>query len=395
MSMDYSKIINPVVASVPLSGIRKFFDIVSTMPDAISLGVGEPDFVTPYHIRNAAINSLLDGETQYTSNWGTLSLRREISHYLQSRFNTPYNPEGEILVTVGASEGIDIALRALLSPGDEVLIPEPSYVSYSPCVCFAGGMPVPVPVTAESGFRLEAHALRQVITPRTKALILPYPNNPTGGVMPEAALADIARVIAGTDIMVISDEIYSELTYGEHRHVSFAAIPGMWERTVTINGFSKAFAMTGWRMGYVCAPAPLMAPMFKIHQYATMCAPRQGQVGAEEALRTGRQNNYEAVEAMRQSYDRRRRLMVKGFDAMGLGCFEPLGAFYVFPSIRKTGLSSEDFCTRLLKEEQVACVPGTAFGNSGEGHIRCCYATAVEKLETALERMAAFVGRCG
>ncbi len=391
MSIDYSKYINPRVAAVAPSGIRKFFDIVATMPDAISLGVGEPDFVTPYHIRNAAINSLLDGETQYTSNWGILSLRREIAYYLSSRYHITYDPNQEILVTVGASEGIDLALRSLTNPGDEVLVPEPSYVSYSPSVLFAGGTPVAVKTDNTTAFRLTAQALREKITPRTKALILPYPNNPTGAIMERADLEAVAQVIRESNILVISDEIYSELNYGPEPHVSFASLPDMWERTVTINGFSKAFAMTGWRMGYVCAPAPIVAAMFKIHQYAIMCAPRQGQVAAEEALKNGRENNYDDVAQMRTSYDRRRRLMVDGFCKMDLDCFEPLGAFYVFPSIRKTGLSSEEFCTQLLSRYKVACVPGTAFGQSGEGHIRCCYATAINKLVMALERIEAFI----
>ncbi len=391
MSIDYTKYINQRVAAVAPSGIRKFFDIVATMPDAISLGVGEPDFITPYHIRNAAINSILDGETQYTSNWGILSLRREIAHYLAARYHIQYDPNQEILVTVGASEGIDLALRALVSPGDKVLVPEPSYVSYSPSVLFAGGTPVAVRTDNTTAFRLTAEALREKITPRTKALILPYPNNPTGAIMERADLQSIAQVALDNNILVISDEIYSELTYGPEPHVSFASIDGMWERTITINGFSKAFAMTGWRMGYVCAPAPIVAAMFKIHQYAIMCAPRQGQVAAEEALKAGRENNYDDVAQMRVSYDRRRRLMVDAFCKMGLDCFEPLGAFYVFPSIRKTGLTSEEFCTQLLSRYQVACVPGTAFGQSREGHIRCCYATAINKLSTALERIEAFI----
>ncbi len=391
MSIDYTQFINPQVAAVAPSGIRKFFDIVANMPEAISLGVGEPDFITPYHIRNAAINSLLDGETQYTSNWGLLSLRKEIAYYLSSRYHVAYDPEKEVLVTVGASEGIDLSLRAMLSPGDEVLVPEPSYVSYSPSVLFAGGAPVAVKTDSSSGFRLCAQALLEKITPRTKALILPYPNNPTGAIMEREDLEKVAAVVKQHGILVISDEIYSELTYGPQPHVSFASLAGMWEQTITINGFSKAFAMTGWRMGYVCGPAPLIGAMFKIHQYAIMCAPRQGQVAALQALKSGRENNYDDVTQMRTSYDRRRRLMADGFCKMGLDCFEPLGAFYVFPSIRKTGLSSEEFCTRLLTRHQVACVPGTAFGQSGEGHIRCCYATAIQKLSIALERIEAFL----
>lgn len=391
MSVDYTKYLNPRVAAVPPSGIRAFFDIVATMPEAISLGVGEPDFITPYHIRNAAINSIVDGETQYTSNWGLLSLRKEISLYLKGRYQLSYDPKSEILVTVGASEAIDIALRALICEGDEVLVPQPSYVSYSPSVLFAGGNPVAVVTDSTTDFRLTAKAVRDAMTNKTKALILPYPNNPTGAIMEKADLEELAKVVRETGLIVISDEIYSELNYAPQSHVSFASLPDMWDYTITINGFSKAFAMTGWRMGYVCAPGPLVDVMMKIHQYSIMCAPRQGQVAAEEALRAGRENGYEDVAVMRRSYDRRRRLMVDAFTAMGLDCFEPLGAFYVFPSIRKTGLSSETFCRRLLTEKQVACVPGTAFGQSGEGHIRCCYATALDKLNIALNRMEDFL----
>lgn len=391
--MDYAQFLNPEVVAVPPSGIRRFFDLASTMKDAISLGVGEPDFVTPYHIRNAAIDSILDGETQYTPNRGLLPLRQEICWYLEHRYQTVYNPESEVVVTVGASESIDIALRAMLSPGDEVLVPEPSYVSYSPSVIFAGGTPVGVVTDASNGFRLTPEAVRNAITPRTKALILPYPNNPTGGIMPRAELEALAKVIEEKKIMVISDEIYSELTYGGLHHVSFASLPGMWDYTLTINGFSKAFAMTGWRVGYICGPAEIINVINKIHQYAILCAPRQGQVAALAALREGRENGYAEVLKMRDSYDRRRRLMVEGFRSMGLECFEPLGAFYVFPSIAKTGLTSEEFCERLLHEERVACVPGTAFGPSGEGHIRCSYATAVDKLNLALEKMERFISR--
>ena len=389
--MNYESYLNRDIAAVPPSGIRRFFDIAATMKDAISLGVGEPDFVTPYHIRNAAINSILDGETQYTGNRGLPELLREIAFYLESRCGVSYNPNHEILVTVGASEAIDIALRAIISPGDEVLVPEPSYVSYSPSVIFAGGTPVGVETTADAEFRLTAENVRNAITPRTKALILPYPNNPTGGIMPREDLEKLAEVIREKKILVISDEIYSELTYGGLQHVSFASLPGMWDYTLTINGFSKAFAMTGWRVGYLCGPEPLLSVMLKIHQYSILCAPRAGQVAATEALRTGRENGYEDVIKMRESYDRRRRLMVEGFRSMGLDCFEPLGAFYVFPSIKRTGLSSEEFCTRLLSDKKVACVPGTAFGACGEGHIRCSYATGIDKLNIALDKMSEFV----
>ncbi len=389
--MNYDRFLNPSIAAVPPSGIRKFFDIAATMEDCISLGVGEPDFVTPFHVRTAAINSILDGETQYTANRGTLSLRREISYYLESRYHTPYNPEKEILVTVGASEGIDIALRAICTAGDEVLVPEPSYVSYSPSVIFAGGVAVGVETTAGTDFRLTAEAVRKAITPRTKALILPYPNNPTGAVMEQADLEAVAQVVKENDLFVISDEIYSELTYGDVPHVSFASLPDMWQRTLTINGFSKSFAMTGWRVGYVCGPAPMLEVLVKMHQYAILCAPRQGQAAAEEALKRGRENGYQDVLEMRRSYDRRRRLLVDGFRKLGLDCFTPLGAFYVFPSIKSTGLSSEEFCQQLLNEKHVACVPGTAFGPCGEGHIRCSYATALNKLNLALVKIGEFI----
>lgn len=389
--MNYDRYLNPAVAAVPPSGIRRFFDLAATMRDAISLGVGEPDFITPYHIRNAAINSIIDGETAYTPNRGLLTLRKEISCYLETRYGTAYDPETDIIVTVGASESIDIALRALVGPGDEVLVPEPSYVSYSPSVIFAGGTPVGVETTQETAFRLTAENVRRAITPRTKALILPYPNNPTGGIMEKADLEALAQVVRETGVLVISDEIYSELTYGGRQHVSFASLPGMWDYTLTINGFSKSFAMTGWRVGYVCGPKEIIAVMNKIHQYGILCAPRQGQVAALEALRIGREDGYADVIHMRESYDRRRRLMVEGFRAMGLECFEPLGAFYVFPSIKKTGLTSEAFCQQLLEKERVACVPGTAFGACGEGHIRCSYATSIDKLSIALEKMETFV----
>ena len=390
--MDYSKVINRRVADVPPSGIRKFFDIVRQMPEAISLGVGEPDFVTPWSIRDAAIQSIEDGQTQYTSNWGLETLREKISAYLRMRYHVSYSPKDEVLVTVGASEGIDLAMRALVCPGDEVLIPEPSYVSYAPTVTFAGGTPVPVRTYAKDCFAMTPEALREAITPKTKALILPYPNNPTGGVMTREQLIAIAQELMDTDIIVISDEIYSELVYSGHEHIAFAAINGMRERTITLNGFSKAFAMTGWRVGYACAPRELIAPMFKVHQYTMLCASMQGQVAADRALGRAFETNFEDVRQMVRSYDRRRRLMVEGFNAMGLSCFEPRGAFYVFPSIEKTGLTSDEFCQRLLMEKQVACVPGTAFGACGEGHIRCSYATSLENLTEALKRIREFVG---
>ena len=389
--MRYEDVINQRVANVPPSGIRKFFDIVRQMPDAISLGVGEPDFVTPWAIRDAAIQSIEEGRTQYTSNWGLESLREKIAAYLRMRCHVTYSPKDEVLVTVGASEGIDLALRALVCPGDEVLIPEPSYVSYAPCVTFAGGTAVPVVTRAEDEFALTPDALRAALTPRTKALILPYPNNPTGGVMTRAQLQELARVLDDTGVIVISDEIYSELVYGGHEHTAFASIEGMRERTITLNGFSKAFAMTGWRVGYACAPRELLSPMFKIHQFTMLCASIQGQVAADRALGRAFETGFEDVRTMVRSYDRRRRLMVTALNDMGLTCFEPRGAFYVFPSIASTGLTSEEFCTRLLEEKQVACVPGTAFGASGEGHVRCSYATSIEKLNEALGRIRAFV----
>ena len=389
--MRYEDVINQRVANVPPSGIRKFFDIVRQMPDAISLGVGEPDFVTPWAIRDAAIQSIEEGRTQYTSNWGLESLREKIAAYLRMRCHVTYSPKDEVLITVGASEGIDLALRALVCPGDEVLIPEPSYVSYAPCVTFAGGTAVPVITRAEDEFALTPDALRAALTPRTKALILPYPNNPTGGVMTRAQLQELARVLDDTGVIVISDEIYSELVYGGHEHTAFASIEGMRERTITLNGFSKAFAMTGWRVGYACAPRELLSPMFKIHQFTMLCASIQGQVAADRALGRAFETGFEDVRTMVRSYDRRRRLMVTALNDMGLTCFEPRGAFYVFPSIASTGLTSEEFCTRLLEEKQVACVPGTAFGASGEGHVRCSYATSIEKLNEALGRIRAFV----
>lgn len=389
--MNYDRYLNSRVVSVPPSGIRRFFDLAASRKDAISLGVGEPDFKTPYQIRDAAINSLVDGETQYTANRGLLELRQEIAGYLSGRYNISYDPQKEILVTIGASEAIDVALRALITPGDEVLVPDPSYVSYAPGVIFAGGTPVPVQTRQEDDFRLKPEQLEKAITDKTKLLILPYPNNPTGAIMTKEDLEAIAAVISRHDLLVISDEIYSELVYGGHTHVAFASIDGMYSRTITINGFSKAFAMTGWRVGYACCAEEVISVMNKIHQYSIMCAPRQGQIAAAAALRIGRENNYESVQTMRESYDRRRRLMVNAFREMGLECFEPYGAFYAFPSIRRTGLTSEEFCSRLLQEKNVAAVPGNAFGESGEGHIRCCYATAVDKINIALERMAEFV----
>lgn len=385
------RFINPAVSAVPPSAIRKFFDSASTMKDAISLGVGEPDFVTPFPVRNSAIDSLLDGETQYTTNYGILPLREEISRYLSERFEVGYDPCSEILVTVGASEAIDIALRAILSPGDEVLIPEPCYISYQACTRFAGGAPVQVHTHAANDFELDAGDLEACITPRSKVLLLSYPSNPTGAVLPREKMEAVAKVAIRHDLFVICDEIYSELAYDGFRQTSMASLPGMWERTMTISGFSKAFAMTGFRLGYMCAPQPYVAAAAKIHQYTIMCASRQSQVAAWYALEHSRETGYEDVIRMRESYNQRRRLMLKAFRDMGLECFEPRGAFYMFPSIRKTGLNSEAFCEKLLQEKAVICVPGSAFGDSGEGHIRCCYATATDKLMEAFDRIAAFL----
>jgi len=389
--MNYDKILCQRIKAVPPSGIRKFFDIVSEMKDAISLGVGEPDFHTPWSYSDAAIYSLRSGHTHYTSNWGLLELRQAIARYQGERFGAEYNPANEILVTVGASEGIDLALRALVEPGDEVLVPDPSYVSYAPGVAFSNGVCVTVPTTAENQFKLTPEALKAAITPKTKALILPYPNNPTGGIMTKADMEAIAAVLKDTNIIVISDEIYAELTYTDTPHVSFAAIDGMWERTITLNGFSKAFAMTGWRMGYVCAPKELMESMFKIHQFTMLSAPTASQYAALEALRSGFENNFSDVRKMVDTYDRRRRLIVDGLRKAGLECHEPLGAFYVFPSIQSTGMDSQTFCEKLLWSQKVATVPGDAFGSLGDGFIRCSYAASTENIVKAVERIDAFV----
>ena len=389
--MNYREKMNPAVVMTPPSGIRRFFDLASTMEDAISLGVGEPDFVTPYAIRDAAVNSIVDGGTQYTANRGLMELRQEIAGYLERRFQVSYDPASEMVVTVGASEAIDLCLRVLVAPGDEVLIPDPSYVSYAPGVLFCGGTPVPVRTREENGFRLQAEDVEKAVTERTKALILPYPNNPTGGIMEHDDLSGLADVVRRNNLLVISDEIYGELTYGGNAHVSFASLPGMKEQTLLISGFSKAFAMTGWRVGYVCGPKEILSEVNKIHQYTILCAPRMSQEAALEALRRGRGNDYEDIRRMRDSYDRRRRVIVKGLRELGLDCFEPLGAFYAFPCVRSTGRTSEEFCQELLRSRHVACVPGTAFGASGEGFIRCSYATSMERIEKALELMGRFL----
>ena len=376
------------IVSIPPSGIRKFFDIVSEMPDAISLGVGEPDFDTPWHVREEGIYSLEKGRTFYTSNSGLKELREEIVRYLERRIHVSYDPLREVLITVGGSEGIDAAFRAMLNPGDEVLIPQPSYVSYEPCAVLADGVPVIIELKEENEFRLTKEELLAAITDKTKILVLPFPNNPTGAIMEKEDLEAIAEVCIEKDIFVLSDEIYSELSY-KGDHVSIASLPGMRERTILINGFSKAYAMTGWRLGYACGPADIIAQMTKIHQYAIMCAPTTSQYAAVEALRNGDED----VAMMRESYDQRRRFLMNAFQEMGLSCFEPYGAFYTFPSIKEFGMSSDEFATRLLEEEKVAVVPGTAFGACGEGFLRISYAYSLEQLKEALGRLSHFVAR--
>ena len=374
------------VVKIKPSGIRKFFDIVSEMKDAISLGVGEPDFDTPWHIRDEGIYSLEKGKTFYTSNAGLNELRAEICRYLNRGAHADYNPMKEVLITVGGSEAIDMGLRAMLNPGDEVLIPQPSYVSYEPCTILAGGKPVIIDLKAENEFRLTAEELQAAITDKTKVLILPFPNNPTGAIMEKKDLEAIARVCIENDIFVMSDEIYSELTYKED-HVSIASLPGMKERTILINGFSKAYAMTGWRLGYACGPQEIIAQMTKIHQFAIMCAPTTSQYAAVEALRNGDED----VKMMRDAYNQRRRFLMHAFKEMGLECFEPYGAFYVFPCIKEFGMTSDEFANRFLQEEKVAVVPGTAFGESGEGFVRISYAYSLEQLKAAMEKLAHFI----
>lgn len=374
------------VVKIKPSGIRKFFDIVSERKDAISLGVGEPDFDTPQHIRDEGIYSLEKGKTFYTSNSGLKELREEICTYLKRRVHIEYEPMSEVIITVGGSEAIDIGLRAMLNPGEEVLIPQPSYVSYEPCTILAGGKPVIIDLKAENEFRLTAQELREAITDKTKVLILPFPNNPTGAIMEREDLEAIAEVCIEKDIFVMSDEIYAELTY-KGEHVSIANIPGMKERTILINGFSKAYAMTGWRLGYACGPKEIIAQMTKIHQFAIMCAPTTSQYAAIEALRNGDED----VKMMRSSYDQRRRFLMNAFKEMGLECFEPYGAFYVFPCIKEFGMTSDEFATRFLQEENVAVVPGTAFGDSGEGFLRISYAYSLEQLKAAMTKMASFI----
>ncbi|MFG6329901.1 MAG: aminotransferase class I/II-fold pyridoxal phosphate-dependent enzyme [Lachnospiraceae bacterium] len=376
------------VTGIKPSGIRKFFDIVSEMKDAISLGVGEPDFDTPWHIREEGIYSLERGRTYYTSNAGLKELKEEIAAYQARRFGLDYNPQGEIYVTVGGSEAIDGALRAMLNEGDEVIIPQPSYVSYEPCVVLADGVPVITELKEEDEFKLKKEQLEKVVTDKTKILILPFPNNPTGAIMTEQDLRGIAEVVLEHDLFVISDEIYSELTYGS-RHVSIASFPGMKERTIVINGFSKSYAMTGWRLGYACGPKVILDQMLKIHQFAIMCAPTTSQYAAVEALRNGD----DGVEHMRNEYDRRRKFLIKALHDMGMECFEPFGAFYVFPCIKEYGMGSDEFAESLLAEEKLAVVPGTAFGECGEGFIRISYAYSIEDLKNALERLERFINR--
>ncbi len=376
------------VINIPPSGIRKFFDVVNEMDDAISLGVGEPDFDTPWHIREEGIYSLEKGRTFYTSNAGLKELKAEICNYLKRRYDVLYDPDTEVMVTVGGSEAIDVALRAMLEPGDEVLIPQPSYVSYVPCTILANGTPVFIELEEKDEFRLTPEKLLEKITPKTKVLIMPFPNNPTGAIMEREDLEKIAKIVEEKDLFVISDEIYSELTYKGH-HVTIASLPGMKERTVLINGFSKSYAMTGWRLGYAAAPKEILRQMLKIHQFAIMCAPTTSQYAAVSALKNGDDD----VAAMREAYDQRRRYLVHALREMGLECFEPYGAFYVFPSIKKFGMTSDDFATRLLREEKVAVVPGTAFGDSGEGFLRLSYAYSLESLKEALDRIRRFVER--
>lgn len=378
--------LNKTITTIQPSGIRKFFDVVHEMKDAISLGVGEPDFDTPWHIRDEGIYSLEKGKTHYTSNAGLKDLKIEIDRYLNRHYGVSYDVDHEIMVTIGGSEAIDAAMRAMLDPGDEVLIPQPSYVSYVPCAVLANGTPVIIELKEEDEFRLTPEELEAAITPKTKLLVLPFPNNPTGGVMEKSDLEKIAKIIIEHDLFVLSDEIYSELTYLEN-HVTIASLPGMKERTIVINGFSKSHAMTGWRLGYACGPEPIIKQMLKIHQYAIMCAPTTSQYAAVEALRNGDED----VAGMREEYDGRRRYLLHRFEEMGLTCFEPFGAFYAFPCIKEFGMTSEEFATELLKQQKLAVVPGTAFGACGEGYLRISYAYSLDNLKKAMDRMEAFI----
>ena len=384
--MDYDSLLNPLIREIKPSGIRRFFDIAAEMDNVISLSVGEPDFKTPWHVREEGITTLQKGKTRYSPNSGFTDLLCEISNYYDRRFGLKYEPKGEIIVTVGGSEAIDLCVRSLVSEGDEVLIPEPCFVCYSPITEMARGVPVPIVTRVEDNFRLTAEQLRAAITPRTKLLILPFPNNPTGAVMRREHLEEIAEVLRGTNIMILSDEIYSELTYDDQRHVSIASIDGMKERTIVVNGFSKSFSMTGWRLGYAMGPAPVIKQMTKLHQYAIMCAPSTAQYAAIEALRNGDED----IEAMRTEYDMRRRYIVDGFRSMGFECFMPEGAFYIFPCIKNTGLTSDEFCEQLIMSKRVAVVPGSAFGESGEGYIRVSYSYSVKHISEALRRIREF-----
>ncbi len=384
--IDYEKVLSDVVVHTEKSGIRKFFDLLDNMEDVVALTVGQPDFVTPWHIREAGIESLEKGKTYYTSNSGTLELRTEINNYMTRRFGLSYDPKSEVLVTVGGSEAIDIAIRAVVTPGDEVIIPTPCFVCYAPLVRIAGGIPVTVETRVEDRFKLTPEALSAAITPRTKMVVLPYPNNPTGAVMTKDDLEKIAQVLRDTNIVILSDEIYAEMTYNG-THCSVASLDGMRERTVIVSGFSKAYAMTGWRLGYLCAPKPLAEQMFKIHQYAIMCAPTTAQLAAVEALRNGDED----IKMMVDEYNRRRRYIYSGLESIGLDSFEPEGAFYIYPHIGQFGLSGEEFCERLLYEKKCAIVPGTAFGKSGDGFARISYAYSIKHITQALERIEAFV----
>ena len=385
--IDYDKYLNDHIKTVKPSGIRKFFDIANEMDDVISLSIGEPDFQTPWHIRDEGIKSLEKGKTWYSPNRGFMELRQEIANYYERRFGIPYDYKNQTLVTVGGSEAIDLAFRTLVQQGDEVIIPEPSFVCYEPLAVMAGGTPVIIRTKNEDNFRLKAKDLEAAITPKSKLLVLPFPNNPTGAIMEREDLEEIAEVVLKHDLLVLSDEIYSELTYGGKSHVSIASLDNMYERTIVINGFSKSYAMTGWRLGYALGPAPIIAQMTKLHQYGIMSAPTTAQYAAIEALRNGDRD----VCKMRDEYDMRRRLVVDGFNEMGLSCFEPLGAFYVFPCIKSTGLTSEEFCTRLIMDKHVAVVPGTAFGESGEGFVRVSYSYSLKHLKIALERIKKFL----
>lgn len=385
--MDYNKYVNTTAAGIKPSGIRKFFDISDTMEGVISLGVGEPDFRTPWHIRNAGISSLENGQTRYTSNWGMEALRTEICRFMKRKYNLSYDPHHEVLVTVGGSEAIDIAVRTIIRPGDEVLIPQPSFVCYEPIVQLAGGTPVIIELKDEDNFVLKPEQIEEKVTEKTKAIVLPYPCNPTGAIMTKEDLLAIKDVIIKNDLLIISDEIYAELTFGEHRHVSVAEIEGLSERTILVSGFSKTYSMTGWRLGFACGPAPLLALMTKLHQYAIMCAPTTAQYAAIEALKNGDDD----ILNMKNEYNTRRRLILEGFRELGLSCFEPKGAFYVFPCIKSSGLSSDEFCERLLYSKKVALVPGTAFGDCGEGFVRATYCYSVPHIKEALARIGEFL----